>query len=512
MATATATKKWSPYQESLFAFAKAKDNGDVRAVAGSGKTTSIEEFAKRLPSSTKGQYLVFNKRNRDEADQRMPPNIKASTFHSAGLSALRSKYPKTQIRENKLWEIMEILVEDGLSERDVKIYGGRIRKLVGIGRGSGIGALYDANEQNWKNLLRYHDMRFDPEDGDKRTVDDLENWAVRVANTLLRESNDCVDNWIDFDDMVYAPILTKARFWRQDIVCVDEAQDTNPIQQAILHEMVGSSGRLIAVGDPRQAIYGWRGADARAMDNIARDFRSVRFPLSVNYRCSRAVIQYAREFCPEIEAWDNAPEGSVNTLINLKLDDVQLTDAILCRTNAPLVGLAIQMLASGIPCTILGSDFGADLAEYIKKASRKDTSMAINEFVPRLEELRDREIEFYKARKQDARIQSVADKVDSIYAVVKAMITEGGTTVQDLINFIDRVFSDKERGVTLSTVHKAKGLEWDNVYILNRWTGMPSKAAKVPWQIEQENNLIYVAYTRARHNLNFIEAEAIQAA
>jgi len=104
---------------------------------------------------------------------------------------------------------------------------------------------------------------------------------------------------IDFDDMLYLPLRSKCTFDKKNYVFVDEAQDTNGVQRALLRRMLAPPphGRLIAVGDPSQAIYGFRGADANAMSALREEFSAVVMPLSVSYRCSRAVVAEAQKYC-----------------------------------------------------------------------------------------------------------------------------------------------------------------------------------------------------------------------
>lgn len=96
-------------------------------------------------------------------------------------------------------------------------------------------------------------------------------------------------NPIDFDDMVYLPLVFKLRLFPQDWVLIDEAQDTNPTRRALAARMLKPGGRVIAVGDPRQAIYGFTGADNDALEQIAAQFSCKRMPLTVSYRCPQAV-------------------------------------------------------------------------------------------------------------------------------------------------------------------------------------------------------------------------------
>ena len=85
------------------------------------------------------------------------------------------------------------------------------------------------------------------------------------------------------------------------------------------------------------------------------------------------------------------------------------------------------------------------------------------------------------------------------------VLSEDINTTEELVDKIKNMFSDKKTdGISLSTIHKAKGLEANNVFIVCR-SLMPSKSATQPWEIEQERNLMYVAYTRAKNKLSFID-------
>ena len=77
--------------------------------------------------------------------------------------------------------------------------------------------------------------------------------------------------------------------------------------------------------------------------------------------------------------------------------------------------------------------------------------------------------------------------------------------VADVNDFIDALFADGAKGVlTLATYHRSKGREWPRVYLWEHSLRCPSKAARQPWQLAQEGNLAYVAYTRSQQTLGFV--------
>lgn len=499
-----ATKQWSEYQQAIFEFgANGTGSAMVNAVAGSGKTTTIEEMARRMNPAEPILYLVFNKRNATEAQERMPGHVNASTFHSACNSALSRRLNRPRIDANKIRGIIREGCDHGaITAEEFQAWANDIARLVGLAKNAGIDCLIPDTVDSWWSLIEHHDIEFDDiGDGDPTTR------AIEIAQRVLQISNKDL-RFIDFDDMLYLVVKLNVSLPTYNVVCVDEAQDTNAIQRAILQKVLNPGGKLIAVGDPRQAIYGFRGASADAMELIAQQFDAISLPLSVNYRCSKAVIVEAQTICPEIQAHDAAPGGSVNNLTELDLKTLTSSDAVLCRTTAPIITLAYRAIGQGIPCTVLGREIGQGLIALVKKLQGR-RSIAIDELQVRLEEYGKREISKLLAKGQDTKAQAIDDKVQSLYAAINAL-PEDDRTVTQLIQHIESLFSDNGNGrLTLATVHKSKGLEWDNVYILNRHE-MPSKWARKDWQRVQEQNLIYVATTRAKINLYTIALEAVK--
>lgn len=200
-----------------------------------------------------------------------------------------------------------------------------------------------------------------------------------------------------------------------------------------------------------------------------------------------------------------SPEGRVASLITYTIATFQRPEpsAILCRNTAPLVAFAYALLKQDVPCTILGRDIGAQLAAVVKK--QRATS---------LEDLREK-LGVWSAR-ETARSEAegrsperVADQYSCLMFFIRSL-DEDSRSIPSLLAKIDLMFTDtataKDR-VVLSTVHKAKGLEYHTVFILDKGKYMPSRYAKLPWQLEQERNLIYVAITRAQHTLLYITSD-----
>lgn len=193
----------------------------------------------------------------------------------------------------------------------------------------------------------------------------------------------------------------------------------------------------------------------------------------------------------------DSPEGSVTYLTEYEPKDFEPTSAILCRNVAPLIGFAFSCIRKDIGVRVLGRDIGEGLIKTVKACKTDD----MTELEQKLIKMREREIAKARANFSESAEAAAEDKYDCLNLFLNA-----SRDVEDLINRITTLFDDKARGLlTLATVHKAKGLEWPTVFILDRKL-MPSKFAKQPWQMKQEQNIQYVAVTRAKLHLKYINS------
>lgn len=476
----------SAHQEAIYSFVtEGEGNAIVEAVAGSGKTTTLVEAIRRIIGRS-NIFLAFNKSIAEELKKR---GVNARTFHSLCFSpVLRAKGVK-DISAQKTRDIIDARFGD----KDARMYGPFINRLVGLAKNSGIGCLMDDTEQNWSDLASHHDLELEDENADYAT-------ALRFASEVLQLSNQV--KALDFDDLLYFAVKDGISLPKFDFVFVDEAQDTNSIQRAILRKIMHSNSRLVAVGDPAQAIYGFRGSDSDSLDLIASEFNAKRLPLTVSYRCPTSVIEHARQWVSHIEAAPAAPAGKVDDLNQSWGPKTFVADdLVVCRTTKPLVSLAYQLLTSRVPVRILGKDIGAGMKSLIKKMNPK----GINGLVEKLNAYTVREVEKARAKKLDAKAEAIQDKTDCVLFLIQTL-EENNRTVPALLAVIDRLFADGVNTVLLATIHKAKGLEADRVYWMNS-RSCPAKWARQGWQQQQERNLCYVATTRAKVELYLIEEQ-----
>ena len=472
---------WSHYQEAIFEnIEETNDNLIIEGVAGCGKTATIVEAANRVEGSS--IFVAFNSHIVKELAGRLPGNVVCSTLHSVGLSSVKSVYKKAIVDKSKMYNILRELTKD--MERD---YAGRAKY---IGDAQKIISLLSANlmeptVENVEDLFFMHGIECP-----KRF-----NKFFGIIEKAI-EKNDSSTTAISFDDMLTYPIRQGLVCKRYDNVFVDEIQDLNAVQVALLLKCVKKTGRIIGVGDRSQAIYGFRGADTNAIPNIIEKLDATVLPLSISYRCPKTHIELAKQFVQEIEAAPDAQEGRMFSIpMEEFIDHVVVNDLVLCRNNAPLVKPALELIIDGKKAIIKGKDIGTNLIKLVKATKAKT--------IPQLERNIEnwRMVEKEKAERKHKTTELIDDKADCIVALIDGTHPE---TIQDLNNYIKSLFSDGNAAIMFSSIHKAKGLEADNVFILYP-SLMPSKYAELGWQLIEERNIQYVAYTRAKNTLVFVE-------
>lgn len=480
----------------------------VNAVPGSGKTTTLVWLAGFVPKGTKLAFLSFGRDIVATLAKRCPDAF-CKTYNALGSQAIRAKlagrwiklHDGRKVPNKSLCILWDMFPKDDKGERDKEYftYSRFVTRLVSLAKNAGIGALMPDTYEAWKRIIVYHSLSLDSKAA-------KEERAIEIAQDVLRISNEwSKQGKIDFDDQLYLVALWDLALPSFDLILVDEFQDTNAIQCAMLQRMARQDGktRYLLVGDDKQAIYGFRGADAQAMAKAVTMFNAKPLPLSICYRCSKAVVSNANRIFPDVGmlADDSAAQGKVETLDGYSADTFNATDAILCRNTAPLVKLAHKFILNRIPCHILGRELGAGLVALVDKMDAAD----ITDLQAKVEEFQTRETSRLLEKSREAEAEAVNDQCDCIRLFI-SNLSESGRTIDALKASITDLFSDREGCLTLATIHKSKGLEWERVFILDSHL-MPSKYAKQEWQLEQEKNLQWVANTRAKLDLFYITSD-----
>lgn len=467
---------WSIYQREIFdAILSTKHNIIIEAVAGSGKTTTMVEAINRLceaQSSKSILALAFNKSIATELQRRLPSTVSAMTFHALGLSTFKVK-PKVSLSKCR-W-----LLKDAAPSAIYEDHARDILRLVSMAKTS-------VEEVSFYDLLS---------DFDISCPAGLESKFVSLAEQVLSYS-DMNNKEIDFDDMLRLPFIYNHTFPQFDYVFVDEAQDLSDIQHHMILNLLSLEGRVIAVGDTHQAIYGFRGADHNSMNRFRQQFDTLELPLSISYRCPSSVVTAAQHYVPHIKAAPNAIEGKVTHEQTLpELTSLTSKDLILCRNNAPLFRLALHFLKLQHPAYVRGS-FGDSLISFINNFKTQD----IEVFKVRLKMWYNKEYERLISAEQTSKAGFITDKYEAVTSILTV-----SETVDELKENVLRL-TTPNNGVTLSTIHRAKGTEATNVYFYLPHL-LPSKYCTNEAALQQEHNLTYVGITRSLSTLTYITEE-----
>ena len=494
--------KWSPEQSAFINWAATGQGSCIlEAVAGAGKTTTLVAAIETIPGQV--AVLAYNKKIAEEIKgkiKHLSSKAEAGTVHSFGLKAFRRTFKNFTVDGNKLRKLSEQLHPIGTK---LAIYTSTMAKLVSLAKQRALLGEEINNAASWTEIASHFDVFSAFEETPAVKIPEGE--IIAAAINLLHKNNAVVDV-IDFDDMVYLPLALGLPFWQYDVVMVDEAQDTNPARRLLVKKMVKAKGRVIAVGDRHQAIYGFTGADNNSLDLIAQELNAVRMPLTTTYRCPKSVVSFAQQWVNHIQAHESAPEGVISSStmeVFLARQDLNSEAAVLCRNTKPLVALALTLIRRKIPCKIEGRDIGATLKKLLTRWAVKNLS-ALSQ---KLDMYLVKQIERLTKKKQEDKIGVLEDTVGTLQVIIDQCLKEGKTFVDDAVVMLDALFSDDVTDVLiLSTIHKSKGREWKRVFWLDRPGTCPSKYAKQDWQRDQEANLCYVAATRAQNELIELEA------
>lgn len=488
----TVAINWSDEQKAIFTeYKTGKRNFIVRARAGTGKTKTTEVALSLLCEVSPGLrclYAVFNKRNQIEAAAKIKnPEVDVLTLHSVGLRNIKRIWPKALVQRDNANAIEYDRIERAAGGQVPEEVNGELFKLVGFLKNCTINpTIEDAVEIAEQRLIECPNYEL-PEVGGF-TVGKLAELALKVLELSKTQEP---DHRISFNDMVWLPVALNIVRAEYDFVVVDEAQDMNAPQLEMARKSCKPGGRVCVIGDDRQAIYEFRGAHQDGLNMMKTVLDAGEFPLTITYRCPKAVVNIAKQYVPDYQSAPTAPEGVVDSIgASVLQNRVQIGDAILSRLNAPMMSLCLSLLKAGTPARIEGRDIGRTLLGIIKKFKAKSIPDYLRKVVAWGEKMKARSA----ARFSETAQALIQDQVNMLIAVAEDL-----KSVKEIEDRITALFTDtdgKERpAVVLSTVHKAKGLEWDRVFILNetfRWKG------------GQEDNVYYVAVTRAKKHLTFV--------
>jgi hypothetical protein len=250
------------------------------------------------------------------------------------------------------------------------------------------------------------------------------------------------------------------------------------------------------------SIYAFAGADSDSWQLTVQEFKCHILPLTVTRRCAAVIVAHAQRLVPEFQAVETAPRGKIVWLDENRLSQfAEPGDMVISRIKSPLVGACFDLLAVGKPATILGSDIGKALIKLLEKiAKRKGFTFA--DFDLHLTAYQDEQVQKFIAKHDEAAAENLTDQCSALRVIFERATP---TSIEDFQAETERLFSKGEgKTIKLCTAHKSKGLEAERVFLLAPERFPLTMKNMTPEQVKQEDNLEYVAITRAKATLVYL--------
>ena len=494
----------SEYQTNVLTFLEnGVGNLVINAAAGSSKTTTLVNCMRFIPEGKKVLFVSFNKHIAEEINKRIDnPNAIARTCSSVGYEICRENGVGLGRVDNEKYNDY---IRDNICS--ISNYG----EINSLGRNRGT---YLRNIRQLVDLCRYT-LNF--------TIKEIEALAKKYGIVPIRDEFEVcrqVLKWgknntdvIDQTDMVWLPNVLNLNTRRliKDFIFIDEAQDISVSQQALITKCYNRGARVIAVGDKSQQINVWCGSDEAAIDKFRSAPNTIELSLPICYRCGKKIIEFANQYsCDKMIPRSDAPDGEV--VEHVSINKIGMGDMVLSTNTPPLIELQQKLFRMNKKTFIQGfkeikDDFlglvGGINATKIDFQCKTKDGLFPQLYGALIDEI-DRLIQSGMDEEEALSRPSVLYMYDNIKAI--GVISEGLTEVRDLIDKIKLIFNgDSKDAILLSTVHRAKGLEADRVYIYQPSVLKNNMLATKDWEKKTEVNLQYVAYTRAKNSLYFIE-------
>jgi len=449
----------------------------LNALAGTGKTSTLELIERAIKPKQPILYLVFNKKNADEAQERMLSTTTVRTFNSLGHRIwAQSQSKNLRLNAKKSGDILRDLIKESPPRSQNELWASYHEVIAGVGLAKALGYVPDGKYPTAKRLIsqaRFHSLLEErPDDLTSDLIDAVLSRSIKLA----------YDGLIDYNDQIYMPALFSGTFPKFPLVLVDEYQDLSPVNHAMLERLV--KHRLIGVGDPYQNIYGFRGAKAGGMIEATTAYSMQPLPLSISFRCPSAIVEHVHWRVPHFRALNLG--GEVHAPSRVVASSISDNVTIICRNNAPLFAVAFRLLGAGHSVSVVGSDLGPKLIGIMRKLgpdslSYAQTTSAIDDW---LEEKLARE----------------AKNCEDMAECMKIFATAGKRSLGTAIAYAEHLFK-QDGTIKLLTGHKSKGLEFDEVLHLD--PGLLTHS-------EQDKNLSYVISTRSKNKLTEIASADIR--
>lgn len=484
----TIHKPTAEQQAVLDYIANESGNLDIDALAGAAKSTTLKMAAPLIQGN--GVILAFNFAIKEEIKAWAPANFEALTLNGLGHRAWQRMVGrnKLQVKDYKVSSIMKQMgLQDPLRTQVRQIVMAcKAHGLVPKDHGSpGLAKSFIPDTpEGWLDLENIADLELSPE-------------AIDLAKVVLRTSiKEAFSGNIDFADQIYMSCCFSATFPTFEVGFVDEAQDLSPLNHYMVQKCL-ARGRFVGVGDERQSIYAFRGADSDSIGKLRSVFQTQTRELTTTFRCAQTIVENVHWHAPSMRAAPWAPAGKVSWLSEWGVHDIEPESAVISRNNAPLFAVGFALLQAGIPIKFLGKGLEQGLASTISQASNRNPNAPADEVHAGIERWRAEECAKAEAVGNDTKVERTNDKADALLSIP-------GRDAQEILENLGKLLNADNGSITLCTGHKSKGLEFPKVYHLDpdsigRGKNLTEK------QRTQENNLKYVIDTRPKVALTYIK-------
>lgn len=458
----------------------------INATAGAGKTFMLLKLLERTPLDKNVLFLAFNKSIVEELERKMSGRAEVKTLHSKAYSILL-RHMRVRLRISR-WRDYTICKKYLVPSwhTDTKEINRRIFNISRLYSLIRMNLIDINNREAVENVCLRWDVDFND-----HYYEDIKLFICKADEEICNHGDE-LD--IDFTDQLYLTYkhISTNLYPKYDVIFLDEAQDLNPLQRELVLRMLKPTGRLVTAGDFSQCIYFFMGSSTDSFKLLRDRPNTAVLPMKLTYRCAKNIVKVAQKYSENIECLDDAREGVVR---EGKLSEVMPGDYVLCRNNFPLVETFVYLSQLGVKSTILGKDYGESLLTLLSQAeSGVEWEDMLKE---KQNELKKKGIN--KCKNNESYI-FLFEKI----AICKVLVSHYGS-IKMAFSMLKDIFTEGEGGcVTLSTIHKSKGLEAKRVFILGFNELLPSKYATTEAQLEAERCLQFVAVTRAKDELIFI--------
>lgn len=485
-------------------------------------SSTIVKSLEYIPRKDTVLFLAFNKSVVEELKKKVSSNVLVMTLHSLGYRILRNRHSSCEKPNFKKFDtIYDEIVEKADKYKkffsktyNVTSFKFYLKTLVNLVKANNIDF---TNEKEIIELMNFYDINVN------KFNKDLTFKAIEI---VCKKSLDIEKYGVDFSDMIWIPIQREYKD-SYDYIFVDEAQDLNKSQMQLIRNVTGPKTRVILVGDKFQSILGFAGSNTSSIDDINKMFQTKQLPLSICYRCPKSHIKEAQKLVPQIEAYDKNDEGIINVITEHDiLSHIESNDdMIICRTSAPLIETCLFLVQMGKKAYVKGGDLKEkilyeinsvkknynniiDLKRYFENNVSKmeqDIKDLDEELMNKIDNIGDiQEIEYQK-RQYYWKKKNIFFKLDLFLTILAFLKDNNIQSILQLTNRIEEIFSETKDAICCSTIHKSKGLEANNVFLLYpHLLPHPIMKGTTDWQNQQETNVEYVAKTRAKKKLLYV--------